>query len=296
MKIAPEANLQIAYDGPALKQGRMPMLALANGLRGQALLIKRVNYLLHGDSIKVQVEIDDSFEGGSLIVPVHILMDAIHVAESALTSGPVIALANLLAILGFFGVNPKSIYRVFKNLKGHRIEKAEDVPNDLNIDITINQFIEIYNDAQVQEHLRRTIDPLHEVGVEEFQTRRGGVVIDRVSKEELLAADKEEIDSLTKDEEVDLDIEKAAWRHDLAWHFSDGKSSFDAKIQDENFWKQVDQGEAFSGGDRLRVHLSTTARRTRSGHLKLERTIPRVIEVDHVRRRQRRLFDHEDGS
>lgn len=269
------------------------MLALANGLRGQALLINRVNDLLHGESIKVQVEVDENFEGRSLIVPVHVLMDAIHVAEGALTSGTFTALANLLALLGFLGVSTESIYRIFRRLKGRRIEKPGDVPKDLNINITINQLIEIYNDTQVQEHLRRTIDPLHEVGVEEFQTRRGGVVIDRVLKEDLLAADKEETDSLTKDEEVDLDIEKAAWRRDLAWHFSDGKSSFDAKIKDESFWKQVDEGEPFSGGDRLRVHLSTTARRTRNGHLKLERTIPRVIEVDHVRRRQRQLFDQE---
>lgn len=296
MRTSPEEILQIAYEGPALKQGRMPMLALANGLRGQALLVERVNYLMHGDSIKIQVEVDDGFETGSLIVPVHILMDAIHVAEDALSGKAFTALANLLAVLGFLGVRANSLYQIFRRLKGRRIERPEDVPKNLRIDITIDQFISIYNDAQVQEHLRKTIDPLHEVGVEEFQTRRAGVVIDRVLKEDLIAADKEEVDSLTKDEEINLDIEKAAWRHDLAWHFNDGKSSFDAKIEDKGFWERVDNGEAFSGGDRLRVRLSTTARRTRRGHLKMERTIPRVIEVDHVRRRQGRLFDGEDSA
>lgn len=293
MKFKPENSLQIAYQGPAIKNGRMPMLALANGLRGQALLVERVNYLMHGNSIKVRVEVNDDFESGSLIVPVHILMDAIHVTEDVLAGKAFTALSNLLAVLGFLGISAKSLYNVFRFLKGRRIERPEDVPKDLNIDISIELFVEIYNDAQVQEHLRRTIDPLHEEGLEEFQTRRGGLIVERVSKKDLAVADQQEIENLSKEEEIDLDIEKAAWRRDLAWHFNDGRSSFDAKIEDENFWLRVDQGESFSGGDRLRVHLSTTARRTRKGLLKVERTIPHVIEVDHVRRRQAQLFDRE---
>jgi hypothetical protein len=35
-------KLQIAYEGPGLKGGRMAMLALGSSLRGQALLILRV--------------------------------------------------------------------------------------------------------------------------------------------------------------------------------------------------------------------------------------------------------------
>jgi hypothetical protein len=53
----------------------MPMEAFAIGLRGQALLIRRVKDLLYGDSVTIRVEIDSDFKTSSLIIPVHILAD-----------------------------------------------------------------------------------------------------------------------------------------------------------------------------------------------------------------------------
>ena len=166
----------------------------------------------------------------------------------------------------------------------------------MEIDISIELLIRVYNDPEVQMQLRKTIDPLHVDGIEEFQTRRQGIVLERVSKQDLHAADEAELEDLTKNEEIDLDIEKSAWRRNLAWHFSDGKTSFDAKIEDGKFWKSIEQGEAFADGDRLRVHLQTTVRRTSYGTLKIERRIPTVIDVEHVRRKQAKLFGDEQPN
>jgi len=147
----------------------------------------------------------------------------------------------------------------------------------------------------VQAQLRKTIEPLHVDGIEEFQTRQQGIIVERVSKKDLLAADEAEIEDLTKNEEIDLDIEKAAWRRNLAWHFSDGRTSFDAKIEDEQFWKSIEQGEAFADGT-PKSSLADYCHRTRFGALKVERLIPTVIEVEHVRRRQAKLFGDEAGG
>ncbi len=202
---------------------------------------------------------------------------------------------RLLQILGFAGWAGTSLYKLFKKLKGRRIEKPEDVPKELDLDIPIQLLIKLYNDPEVQAQLRRALDPLHQDGIEEIQTKRQGKTIESVSKKDLLAADDGEIEDLTKDEEIDLDIEKCAWRQDLAWHFRDKDVSFDAKIDDRKFWKRIDEGEAFAGGDRLRVHLQTTARRTPFGRVKVERVIPRVIDVTHIRNRQTKLFE-DDGA
>ena len=275
------------------------MLPLGSSLRGQALLINRVKDLLYGDRIAVRVEVDSEFESGSLIVPVHIFTDSLTAAEHLLTGQAVTAFVNLLTIVGFFGISGVSIYGLFKRLNGRRIEKPEDLPKDIKINISIDLLIRIYNDPEVQMQLRKTLEPLHWDGIEEFQTRRQGVIIERVSKKDLHAADEAELQDLIKDEEIELDIEKSAWRRDLAWHFSDGRTSFDAKIHDDSFWKRIAQGEAFAGGDRLRVHLRTTARRTASGVLKVERVIPIVIDVEHARHKQPKLFGGEsaaDGS
>ncbi len=269
------------------------MLALGTGLRGQALLIRRVKDILYGEDFPIAIEVDTEFEQSSYLVPVHIFTEALKAAEQLLAGQPVTALANLLQILGFLGVSGVTLYGLFRRLKGRRIDKPADVPRELNINISVDLLIRIYNDPEVQTQLRRTLDPLRQDGIEEFQTRRGGVVLERVSKKDLHAADEAEVQDLTKDEEIDLGIEKVAWRRNLAWHFSDNRTSFDARIEDEQFWKRIEAGEAFSDGDRLRVHLRTTARRKPNGTLTIERRIPTVIDVQHVRNRQSKLFDED---
>jgi len=285
-------RLQIAYVGPALQAGRMPMLALAAGLRGQALLIERTREILYGESVRTRVEVDSEFETGSLTVPVRIFADIQH-ARDILAGPNTAALANLLAILGFGSGVVLTLYRLFRRLKGRRIEKPEDIPPDFAVEIATERLIRLYNDSEIQLQLRKTLEPLRQDGIEEFQTRRQGNLIERVFKADVAAADEAEIRDNTKDEEVDLDIEKSAWRRDLAWHFSDGQTSFDARIQDDNFWNRIDSGEAFAEGDKLRVHLRTTAHRTTQGKLKVERSIPSVIRVDHTRTRQGRIFGDE---
>jgi len=289
-------RLQIAYVGPALKEGRMPMVYLAAGLRGQALLIHRVKDLLHGDSFDIRVDVDPDFESGSLAIPVHILTQGLQAAENLLAGPGTTALVNLLTLLGFLGVGGPTIYSLFKSRKGRRIEKPEDIPKRLDINLAIEVLIRIYNDAEVQIQLRRTIHPLHDDGIEEFQTRREGRVIESVHKGDLQEADEAELQDTTRDEEIELDIEKTAWRRSLAWHFSDGQTSFDAKIEDDKFWEDIARGEAFAVGDRLRVHLQTTAHRDRDGRLRIQRVVPKVLNVEHARRQQQDLNFGEPGT
>jgi hypothetical protein len=286
-------KLQIAYIGPALKDGRMPMIHLAAGMRGQALLIHRVKDILYGESLDIQVEVDPEFDTGSLVIPVHIVSDGFSAAERLLSGPGFTALANLLQILGFLGISGVSIYKLFRNLKGRKIEKPEDIPVDLNINISVEILIRVYNDAEVQAQLRSTIHPLRHVGINDLQTRSQGTVIDSVEKADLPPAVDAELQDITNDEEVELDIEKAAWRRHLAWHFNNGQTSFDAKIEDDAFWEDIQRGEAFAVGDRLKVHLRTTAHRTRDGVLKIQRVVPKVFGVEHARRKQPDLFDGE---
>lgn len=286
-------KLQIAYEGSALQGGRMPMLPLASALRGQALLIERVKDLLYGDSVNISVEVNPDFQAGSFIVPVHIFIDSLIAAKHALAGETGTALANLMQFLGFGGVSGVSLFHLFRKLKGRRIEKLDDLPPDLKTLLSLAELIRLYNDPEVQSQLRKLLDPLHTDGIERFQTRRAEKVIESVSKKDLTAADEAEIEDLTRNEEVELDIEKSAWRRNLAWHFSDGRTSFDARIEDDTFWDRIDAGEAFAEGDKLRVHLQTTAHRTAQGRLKVERSIPTVIDVEHVRSKQGKLWEGE---
>jgi len=124
-------KLQIAYEGPTLQEGKIPMLALAEGLRGQALLIDRAKNLLYGESITIRVEVNDEFETGSFIIPVHILFESVKPIEDFLTSPGFTAITNLLGVLGFSIAIPITLYDLFKRLKGRKIEKVEDLPKNL---------------------------------------------------------------------------------------------------------------------------------------------------------------------
>jgi hypothetical protein len=290
MREITEDRLQVAYEGPGLIGGRMSMASLASGLRGQALMIERVGSLLFKGTIVLQVDTDDSFERGSLIIPVHILSDGLDAVESILTGRAVTSIAALLGILSFLGVTPASLYSLFKRLRGRAISEATDLPPRVDLDISIDQLTRIYNDRDIQKYLRQSLEPLRDVGINELQTRRNGQIINSVSKADLESADLAELEDLNIDAEIELDIEKAAWRRDLAWHFSDGATSFDAQIDDDDFWKDILSGEPFSAGDRMRVHLHTTAKKTTRGGLKVTRRISKVLAIEHVRSRQNNLF------
>ena len=275
----------------------MSMLSLASGLRGQALLIQRVGFLYFDKKATFDVEVDSSFERSSLVAPVHIVSEALRSTEQILVSPPVSAVANLLSLLGFFRVSGASLYALFKRLKGRPVRQPSDLPRELLSNIPTEVLIAIYNDKEVQAQIRKTLEPLRIAGVVEFQTRNNGQIIERVAKSDLQAADESDLQDIIGDEEVDLGIEKAAWRRDLDWHFTDGTKSFDASIDDKNFWDTVAKGEAFAVGDRMRVHLQTTARRTRNGILKVQRRIPTVFSVEHASRRgQINLFQDRDSQ
>lgn len=140
------------------------------------------------------------------------------------------------------------------------------------------------------------MDVLLVLGVVEFQTRRDTVVIDSVTRGDLNAADEAEVSELHEVEEAVLDIEKAALVPHLAWHFSDGVRSFDAKIHDTELWAGIATGERFGLGDRMRVELHTSFCRDVTGRLTVERIIPKVIEVEHSTSIQRPLWLNDLGT
>jgi hypothetical protein len=288
-------RLDISYDGPGVTRGRMNMLALAGGLRGFAQLAERSNELLNGKSLPIQVETDSYFENGSLSAPVYILHD-ISRSLDFFASSEITGLTNLIALLGFSLTGGISLFRLFKRHNGQRIEKVDrlaDVPNSA---VPALRLIEIYNDAEVRVYLRRTLGPLHYPGVEEFRTRRARRPIDLVTKSELDEADAAEVAALTTEDELLLDIEKIALKRTLSWHFFDGFTSFDARIDDDRFWARIEGGERFGDGDRLRVRLRTNARRLSDGRVQMERRIPEVLEIEHRYKRGRDLFVGQDEA
>jgi hypothetical protein len=249
-----------------------------------------------GSGAEYRAELDGNFGRGSIVVPLQFVTESLQVAENFLLSKEVQALANLITLLGF-GLGPMalSLFAIFKKKKGRPITDEDDLNRlfERLADIERLLFIKIYNDQEVQQALRATLRPLRTEGIVEFQTRRRNVIIEIVSKADLKAADDAEENAIQETEEKVLDIEKAALVPHLSWHFSDEGSAFDARIQDPALWERVAKGERFGYGDRMKVELRTTFHRDSRGRLNLERTIPKVIEVEHATQPQSNLFSDQ---
>jgi len=227
-------EISVHYVGPAVENGRIDLFVLSDGLRGLGRLTSRVSYLMFGSELDYRIELDSQFQTGSVVIPLHILTDAVAKVENALLSRHGQALSSLLTILGWGAVSGAfNLYKMFKQKKGRPITDEDDLARILarldNIERLL--FIKIYNDAEVQAALRAALRPLRADGIVEFQTRRREVVVETVRQSDLKSADEAEESAIQEVEEKVLDIEKAALVPHLSWHFSDEGSAFDARIQ-----------------------------------------------------------------
>ena len=253
---------------------------------------------MFGSELDYRIELDSSIQTGSIVIPLNVLTDAVGKAENALLSRHGQALSSLLTILGWGAVSGAlNLYKMFKEKKGRAITDEDDLARILerldNIERLL--FIKIYNDPEVQAALRAALRPLRADGIVEFQTRRREIIVETVRQSDLKSADEAEEGAIQEVEEKVLDIEKAALVPHLSWHLSDGRSAFDARIQDPALWERVAKGERFGHGDRMRVELRTSFHRDSRGRLNLERSIPKVIDVEHATQPQTRLFADEDS-
>jgi hypothetical protein len=301
--ITATADRELVYLGPSLDTGRIDLRVLSDAIGGFAALTERSSSILYGQSYEHKAELAAPFERGSIIVPLEIVSQGIHlaehgvqIAEGLLLSPSIQALANLCTLLGVGATGVAfGLFKMFKTKKGRLIDPVADAPllRPVEINIELNRYIRLYNDNDVRSSIRRTLRPLREDGITEFQTRMNGVVIERVTKEDLMAADEAELNEIEEVEERWLDIQKVALVRHLAWHFAGDGATFDAKITDDNLWKKVEEGDRFGAGDRLKVILHTTASRDRNGRLHVEHVITEVLEIEHHRRPVQKSFDDD---
>ena len=123
------------------------------------------------------------------------------------------------------------------------------------------------------------LEPLDKEGIDEFRVGQDGNIMS-IKKEEYpyfryIPGDE----SLLENEyEMRFEIVSPVFQKRLKWKFSDGNSTFYADILDENFWKNVEEGnESFSIKDILicRVRLVQSMQ---DDKLKAKYQILKVIE------------------
>lgn len=287
------SDYELAYIGPKLDTGRMDLRLLSESLAGFASLTERSSAILFGQTYEHTAEIVSAPEKGSVVVPIEIVPHALKAVQGAIKSSEQVlltpgvqALSNLCTLLGVGAASISvGLFKMFKTKKGRALDPTLDalLLKNMELNLELQKYIRLYNDAEIRWSTRRTLRPLREDGIAEFQTRYRGVIIERVTKSDLLEADAAELQDKVEYEERWLDIQKVALVKHLAWHFSGDGQTFDAKIDDDTFWRKVDEGERYGSRDRLRVVLRTRATHDKNGKLHVDYLVTEVLQIEHHR-------------
>src|SRR5271165_4865204 len=97
------AGISVHYIGPSVEDGRIDLFVLSDGLRGLGRLTNRVSYLMFGSEYEHKIQLDESFQSGSVVIPLHIFASVVQQAEAVLNSKGGQALSSLMTMLGFVG-------------------------------------------------------------------------------------------------------------------------------------------------------------------------------------------------
>jgi hypothetical protein len=292
------AIVEIVYDGDALATGSMDVQDLAPALLALGDLCREANRVLNGDRARVEVRVRSDFKTGSFVVGLEVVQSLLEQARSLLLDDNVAAALQLAGLLGLLKGGKAGLIRFLKWLEGKAPDKVERQPNGDVIVYKIDQSTRIEQtiiisapvvllaeDVAVRDALRRILRPLEMPGIDHFETREGGQTVEVVEEPQVPFFDPPKAQSATEKplaEDVRIaafEVARSAFEDRLKWSLSDGKTTINAEILDEEFLARVDRGLRFGKHDVLKVQLQTQSHRTATGRLVTEYKVLKVLEV-----------------
>jgi len=296
----PETAFDLAYEGSALTDGRMPVRDLAPALLALGEIFAEASLVVAPGRPPAALNIQATKEGSFVV---HLLLGGWDDIQDIFTSEDATTLVNLKeAIVGGFG-----LFAIIKKLKGRAvIETTQEItPGEITLKLDDETTLtvpaaswDLYGNVEVRKKTKEVVQPLTEPGVE--------TLIFEVDKEVTVRVGQEDADAFelplslpeplgANEVGLVLSIVSVAFKEDNKWRLSDGQTTFYATIRDEQFLRQVGEGEPFRSGDMLRCRVRISQSKDEEGlHTDYE-----VLSVEEHIPRQRQLQiempkDHED--
>ncbi|MDR1152247.1 MAG: hypothetical protein LBK72_07205 [Bifidobacteriaceae bacterium] len=282
-----QGQFRIVFDGPALETHTMPVRDLASALLALSETFGEASRLLAPEAPPPALNIRAT-DGGSFDVSLILVegREALETLGQALAGTPVTAVVNTATLAGFVWQS----MGVIKWLRNRRVAKAEPALRAGQTRITLadgtsldvgSEAVRLVQSVEYREHLEEFVRPLERDGVESLR------VVDRETTVTINADEQRLFTAPTPPAEEELNSTKRqTWVQVVGieldyrkWRFTEGESRITAPIEDIAFRTRIDNDEVtFGKGDLLHVELRTRQYRDRSGAIKAEYGIVKVIE------------------
>lgn len=296
--MAETSKVRIAYTGEALENGAMDINDLAPALLAFAELVKRANVLV-GNTQPVKLMLNaDSIKRGSFDVTLELIYSGLDQIKLLMGTAEDIGLKALTDALGIGVTIKEGVFWLIKAIGCRKIIGVSET-DDNKISITLNDNAKIivnqntYNvfmDHEARSSITKVMEPMKKDGIEGFEIRNPKNYEDKkpsfqVVKDDLELYETPELETNVVPEniieqEMLLKIVSIVFDEAQKWRFSDGDTTFWAKVEDKDFWNSVNSSEqAFRNGDRLKAVCRIVQRIGANGNIVAERSIIKVIEV-----------------
>ena len=308
-----KSKLIIAYTGPLVDDGTMDVQELGPALMALSALVNEANKVLNDDNSTIAVKVYADFKKGSFEIQLELIRTLAAQLQSLFT--PNVTMEQLIAYLGLAGsvqslVGGPNLVDVIKWVKNRVITKATKhkdgtVTLESETDhITVNvNVVNIYQSVPVRESFDKLVEPTRREGIDSFQVRadKDKTVVQSIKKEEAKCFEfdsgkignvKEKVEVTETDEWVNI---LTVNFEDFKWLFMSDENKFYAKMDDEDFIKQIDNGDqSFTKGDMLKIRRERTQIRKADGTIKNEYKVIKVLEFQ--KRAKEIELPFEDGE
>ncbi|HAM22286.1 MAG TPA: hypothetical protein DCQ04_08420 [Actinobacteria bacterium] len=291
-----EKQFELIYDGTAVQDGRMAIAEIAPALVALEALTRGCSGALRPDCPPVVLSVSSTKQGSFIVSLIAESSPSFDRAIDVFSSDTADAVSNIKDF-----VEVLVLFFIWVRHRGKELLREGEPEPPTVEEMMAGRSLEneqpgislLSSRPDLVRHARDVVAPLRAEGIDQMRIEGGGasrVVVQKAEVAYFDAAADESEEEEDHETTILLRIVNLSLSKGTSWRFSDGQTTFPARIQDAEFVDRVRLGEeVFRNGDFLRCRLRVRQRVDEEGKLRTKREVLEVIE-------HRRAYQHTPSS